>query len=228
MAKKPTTPNFTFSQDVLIQTAKSKANFIERDAAEFSNYNVTDTNVTAFREKITEMEDSPADVEETGTQAVATEIKNAAAVKLKEAVRSIMSRARNKFGEDSARYRKFGTKGLSDMTDAQLLRCAGTVHRAGTAFLSELESEGLTEDVLTELKSLRTAFSVADSAQEDAIADRDIASEDRVILANEIYADMVKFCNTGKTIWASKNEARYNDYVIYNTPSGGPEPDAVV
>ena len=24
--------------------------------------------------------------------------------------------------------------------------------------------------------------------------------------------------NTGKNIWASTNEAKYNDYVLYNTP----------
>lgn len=228
MAKKATTPNFNFSKDVLIQTAKTKAGFIERDAAEFGNYNVTDTNVVAFREKITELEDSPVDVEVTGTQAVETEIKDAAAVKLKDAIRGIMSRARNKFGEDSARYRKFDTKGLSEMGDPELLRCARTVHRVGTAFLPELASEGLTENHLTELLALRTEFDTADVAQEEAMANRDIATEDRAILANELYAMLVKFCNTGKTIWASKNEARYNDYVIYNTPSGQPQPDAVV
>lgn len=228
MAKKPITPHFTFSQDVLIQMAKSKASFIERDMEEFNKHNVTDTRLAAFREKITVMEDFPADVELVGTQSEATEIKDSVAVKLKDAIRGIMSRARNKFGEDSSRYRRFGTKGLSHMTDVQLLRCAATVYRIGVAYLSQLASEGLTEAVLTDLKDLRTAFNNADIAQSDAIANRDIAAEDRIILANYIYADLVKLCNTGKTIWASTNEARYNDYVIYDMPNGKNEPDEEV
>ncbi len=228
MAKKPTTPNFNFSQDVLIQTSKTKAGFIQRDAAEFNAYNVTGANVTAFQNKITDLEDFPADVELAGTQTDATAIKDAAGVKLKDSIRGIMSWAYNKFGEASARYRKFGTKGLSTMTDSQLLRCALIVYRVGTEFLTELASEGLSAAHLNELLNLRTAFNMADMAQDNAIANRDIAREDRTILANEVYADLVKFCNTGKTIWANNNEARYNDYVIYDSPSGPADPAPAV
>jgi hypothetical protein len=135
-----------------------------------------------------------------------------------------MSRAANKFGEGSARYRKFGVKGLSEMSDSQLSRCASAVYRVGISFLAGLASEGLTKKHLDDLLTLRTEFNNADTAQEDAIADRDIAREDRVVLVNSLYADLVKFCNTGKTIWASTHKARYNDYVIYDAPSGG-QPD---
>ncbi|MGB4776195.1 MAG: hypothetical protein WBP45_13550 [Daejeonella sp.] len=219
MPKKSITPHFTFSQDTLIQMAKSKASFIERDAAEFDKHNVTATRLTAFREKISTMENFPTDVELLGTQSVATETKDEVEVKLKNSIRGIMSRAVNKFGENSARYRQFGTKGLSHMTDLQLLKCAATVYRIGMAYLDQLASEGLTEPILTDLQNLRTEFNDADIVQSDAIANRDIATEDRIILANDIYDDLVKFCNTGKTIWANTDEARYNDYVIYDTAS---------
>jgi hypothetical protein len=59
MAKKSTTPNFIFSQDVLIKTCKTKAGFIERDAAEFSKYNVTSATINEFKGKVAEMEDFP-------------------------------------------------------------------------------------------------------------------------------------------------------------------------
>lgn len=41
-----------------------------------------------------------------------------------------------------------------------------------------------------------------------------------------IYNTLVKYTNTGQSIWASSNVAKYNDYVIYNTPSGTDDPDA--
>lgn len=41
---------------------------------------------------------------------------------------------------------------------------------------------------------------------------------------NALYKAIVKICNTGKDIWYETNESKYNDYVIYNTPSGKPEP----
>lgn len=228
MAKKPIIPHFTFSQDVLIQMAKTKAGFVERDAAEFNKYNITDTWLTTFREKISTMENFPADVELLGSQSVATETKDAAEVKLKNSIRGIMSRATNKFGENSARYRQFGTKGLSHMTDLQLLKCAATVYRIGMAYLDQLASEGLTEAILTDLQKLRNEFNDADIAHSDAVANRDIAAEDRIISANSLYDDLVKLFNTGKTIWANTHEARYNDYVIYDAPGGKDEPDEKV
>jgi hypothetical protein len=39
-------------------------------------------------------------------------------------------------------------------------------------------------------------------------------------VGNVLYAELVKLCNTGKDIFYSLNEAKYNDYVIYNTPTG--------
>jgi hypothetical protein len=38
-----------------------------------------------------------------------------------------------------------------------------------------------------------------------------------------LYLLLSKYSETGKDIWAEVSEAKYNDYVIYNTLSGGPE-----
>lgn len=70
---------------------------------------------------------------------------------------------------------------------------------------------------------LQKAFDQAIADCDDAIADREIATEERTEKANLLYADLVKLCTFGKEIWAHSNEAKYNDYVIYNTPTGSPE-----
>jgi hypothetical protein len=52
------------------------------------------------------------------------------------------------------------------------------------------------------------------------ISDRDIEQESRVEAGNAIYKTLVKYTNTGQAIWATKNVAKYNDYILYNTSSG--------
>ena len=55
------------------------------------------------------------------------------------------------------------------------------------------------------------------------IADRDIEQESRVEAGNAIYATLIKYTNTGQSIWETSNVAKYNDYVVYNTKTGGEE-----
>ena len=100
---------------------------------------------------------------------------------------------------------------------------AKRVWRVATSLLTDLATKGLTKAILSELELLISNYEKALTAQEDAISDREIATEDRAEKANEVYKIVSDLCTTGKRIWASRNEAKYNDYVIYDTPSGGPE-----
>ena len=52
------------------------------------------------------------------------------------------------------------------------------------------------------------------------IGERDILQENRVETANAIYATLVNYTKAGQSIWSSRNVAKYNDYVLYNTISG--------
>jgi hypothetical protein len=89
--------------------------------------------------------------------------------------------------------------------------------------LDDLAEKGLTQQMLDDLETVIGEFDNALSMQEDAISSRDIATEERIEKANAIYAIVSKHCDTGKRIWVSSNQAKYNDYVIYDTPSGKPE-----
>ena len=48
---------------------------------------------------------------------------------------------------------------------------------------------------------------------------RDSATENRWLIANEVYKQMAQYCEIGKFIWESVSEASYNDYVLYQTSS---------
>ena len=71
---------------------------------------------------------------------------------------------------------------------------------------------GLNNAHIKELKALATDFDDAMEVQSDATADREIVTMERTSIANEIYAEISRVCDTGKGIW---KEAKYNDYIIY-------------
>jgi hypothetical protein len=40
------------------------------------------------------------------------------------------------------------------------------------------------------------------------------------LLGNALYGKITEFFGFGKDYWASRDESKYNDYIIYNTPTG--------
>ena len=90
--------------------------------------------------------------------------------------------------------------------------------------LLALVDEGITEEILVDTEALISGFNKAVSDQLTAIRIRDKATTDRITKGNALYRAVVKACNTGKDIWYETDESLYNDYVIYNTASGQPEP----
>ena len=155
-------------------------------------------------------------------QVLATQAKDAAADTDREAIRDILVRVENKWGLKSARYKRYGTKGLSDMSNAELYVCGKRVIRIAGLDLAELADEGLLQAEIDELGTKNEDFMTKIIAQSDAIADQDLATEDRYETANALYDKLLKICNSGQNIWHDTDEAKFNDYLIYNTPSGEP------
>ncbi|WP_263603716.1 hypothetical protein [Chryseobacterium sp. PET-29] len=90
-------------------------------------------------------------------------------------------------------------------------------------YLTELSDEGLTSDKINTLIAQREALDLAIDAQAQGISDRDVAAEGRIEALNKLYQLLTKYAGTGQDIFYETNEAKYNDYIIYDTPSGLPE-----
>ena len=220
MKKKEVVRAYNFSDGKLVTTTKEKIAFIRRDAAEFVGYGITSAMVDALESQTTHFSDTATDVELVSDQTEVTTAKDAIADKLQEAIREVMSRVVLKYPVESARYRKFGTEALSKQSDAELLVIASRVVRVGTDMLADLGDNGLTVEMLNEVKTLRDELQHELIDMDLKIADRDIEQESRVEAGNAIYATLIKYTNTGQSIWETSNVAKYNDYVVYNTPSG--------
>ena len=215
---------YKFADSTLVVKGLEKVAFMERDKPEFDGYGITPVLVQELKDSLTAFSERITDIEALGDQTQVTVDKDAKAEAIRTAIRGVMSRVVLSFKEGSPKYKKFGTEALSKQTDSDLLITAKRVVRVGNEFLAELAARGLTGAMLDAITDLANEFSDLIVDLRIEIGDRDIEQESRVEAGNAIYETLVKYTNTGQSIWESTNVAKYNDYVIYNTVSGEPEP----
>ena len=103
------------------------------------------------------------------------------------------------------------------------MRTATSTINTATKYLSELSDEGLTAAKITTLTSERATLDVAIDAQAKGISDRDLATEDRIEALNKLYQLLTKYAGIGQDIFYETDEAKYNDYLIYDTLDGLPD-----
>jgi hypothetical protein len=216
--------NYRFDDANLVQLSRTAIAYMRRDAADFTANGTLPAQVTDFETQTETFENFVTDAEALGNQEEATLQKDQKAEVLRVAIRTIMTKAENKFGLQSARFKKYGTEALSRFDDANLIICARRVARVATADLTLLSPSpyGLTAAHIADLRNKANDFEHALINQKERIGDRDILQEDRVEMGNKLYDTLVAYCNTGKNIWETRDVAKYNDYVIYNTPTALP------
>ena len=214
---------YKLSDAVLKQKCDEMVRNIQRDMLQFNTRGVSVATVTNFQSAVSTCDNCPSDIELKGAVSLATENKDKIAETLKIGLRTIRTMAQNKWSVDVASYRLFGFDNLDGMSDEVLYRMGKRVIRVATTQLADLSSEGLTGTTVTAINTMVTNFDTSIDVKEDAINNRDIKTQDRIDKGNAVYKELMRFANIGKDIWASTDQARYNDYVIYDTPSGKPD-----
>lgn len=214
---------YKLTDGVLKQKADEFINLLDRDSAEFAERGYDAAAKTAFTNARDAVATLPSDETLEAQKMVLTEDKEAARNALERSMRTLFNMAGNHFGTQSAQYRAFGPADLSRQPDAELARTYKITAAAATANLSELASEGLTQTMIDQLNAKGTAFDASIDAVAQGITDRDIATEQRVELLNALYLLVKKYAGIGQDIFYDVNEAKYNDYIIYDTPDGLPE-----
>lgn len=190
---------------------------IHRDIAQFKQYGYDIERLKGYKALCDRFRALPDDDEMVGDQMITTEKKDTAKEKLKNAIRSVMTRVEMKYNNRTGRYRKFGTAKIGDMTDPQLLFCGRRVVRVSRQQIDFLTEVGLTEQIITRVQDTCQEFENALNIQQDKVADRDIAVERRMEIGNQLYAEMIMACNIGKDAWADKDPVKYEQYVIYES-----------
>lgn len=228
MKKNESVRLFNFSDGALKQYADQAVLFARRDAAEFALRGYTSPRFEAIEQQSRDFGEITSDEEMLAFQMLRTQTKDAKRDILEESLRTIIAMATNAFGAKSIQMRRFGNINFSKQTDNDLIRIARVCLKTATDYQIELGAEGLTTAHLTDINSNIQSFDNAIDLQQLAISEREIAKEMRIEAANALYNEVLKLSNTGKSIFRTLNEAKYNDYVIYDTPSGKKENPPVV
>lgn len=220
--KKEVTRDYKIDDANLITLCNAKVAHLRRDSAVLAAFGVNATNLSAFEAQVNTFENFANDQELLAEQTYATELKDAKATAIRDAILPILTRAQNKFAQSPAKANSFGIGELHNYDDANLLRAARRVVRMATVYLPQLSSEGLTTAIISQLSVLASEFELLITNQEEKIARRDEIQEDRVEMGNAIFAELKKLCRSGKSAWRTTDAAKYNDYLLYDTPNGTP------
>ena len=223
MKKEMVTRNFNLTDAVLKQKADEFIGLLDRDMAEFSQRGYNAAAKTIFEDARDAVNDFPSDETLEAQKIGLTAAKDAARSALEKSMRTVFNMALNKFGAKSAKYRAFGEPDISRKPDAELVRVHKNMVTAANENLAVLATEGLTQPMIDTISTQGVALDTAIDAVAKGITDRDIMTEDRIETLNNLYAIVTKYAGIGQDIFYETNEAKYNDYVIYDTPSGEPE-----
>lgn len=225
MKKNPVAREFKLADAVLKQKSDEFINLLDRDIAEFTDRGYTPTKKTEFIKARDAVDNFSSDEQLEAIKIELTAQKDAARNALAKTMRTILNMAQNIFGIASAKYKEFGGSDLARQSDAELVRNAKIMSVTAGKYQTDLQNEGLTSDKITTLTTQRDTLDLAIDAQAKGISDRDVATEDRIEVLNTLYRLLIKYAGIGQDIFYETDEAKYNDYVIYDTPSGLPDED---
>ena len=219
--------NYKLSDAVLKQKADEFVGLMERDKAEFEDRGLDKDGTTNFVAAIQDVNELISDETYDAAKIGKTAEKDAARSILEKSMRTIFNMAAMKYGTQSAEYRAFGNAEISRQSDAELFRTCKVMAIAAKEKLADLQSEGLTQGKIDTLIAQGIILDDNIDAVAKGISDRDLATESRIETLNTLYALLMKYASIGQDIFYEMNEAKYNDYVIYDTPSGLPENDVL-
>ena len=214
---------YNLTDAVLKQKADEFVRLLDRDAAEFAERGYDAAAKTTFTDAVEVINTITSDESLEAEKMIFTENKIAARGALEKSMRTIFNMAANKYGSQSAQYRAFGPADISVQPEAELARTYKVMITAANKVLTEMTAEGLTPAKITELSALGETYDIAIDDVAEGISNRDIATESRVEALNNLYKLVIKYAGIGQDIFYETNEAKYNDYVIYDTPSGMPD-----
>lgn len=189
---------------------------VKRDATDLQKEGITPQKIADLEAAQKAFDDCKDDVFYQKDISITVEEKQTLRRDLELKLANVRTKAQNVYGADSAKYKQFGFGELSRHSDRELVEVAQNVVTVANLRLNDLKTEGLKAtqiaDITTNSNALATKIQEVSSKEKL----RDIATQDRVSLGNKLFEKMMKITNTAKTFYRDKDEAKYNDYLVYD------------
>jgi hypothetical protein len=207
--------NYVLRDSKLLFFASFLSSLIIRDIEEFEKYGVTAAQATELDSLCEELKNFPIDTAYFYDYVISIEERDAIIKDLRAIIKSMAMRVELKWGKRSPKYRWMGMSDLIKISVETFVARARIIHTFMTENLSELTAEGLTQAMLDNLdaKILELNAAISQALEKENL--RQEKTKERIILSNQIYKLVSKYCEIGKMSWSNTNPAKYNDYLIY-------------
>ncbi|MDQ2180546.1 hypothetical protein [Marinifilum sp. D714] len=209
--------SINLSYPELIQRADRVAMVVQRDITEFQKYGYAENVHEEVAAKCLAFKEVESDMFWEGQKVLATNKKENCKGKLVEILGEFAFKSKLALGEHTKEYKMFRFTGLKKLNDKELIPYASHVIKTARLMPDELAKRNLTIEDFTAAESATKALDDAIDAQADAIAVREQKSLERLNKGSELYKMISELCDVGKRIWEHKNEAFYNDYVLFGS-----------
>jgi len=215
--------NYHFTDGVLSLEADKKAFLAERDLNELASYNYSQQKLDAFKQKAALFKNLPSDDYWEGLKVEKTEEKNKGRANLASPINEIRNRIRMVFGESSAVYRNLHVGDYSKISDTEIQDMALRIIMTARDKKTQLTEVGLTDAMITRLETQSAIFNDMLTSQKVFEMQRAEETEKRIIAGNELYTLLIEICEIGKNVWLGRDEAKYNEYLLYPGEAGNHE-----
>jgi hypothetical protein len=219
MAHQSEQREYRFTNADLCMFTSNLCNTLTRDLSDLIEFGITAPKIAALKALGDAFEVLPTDEVLLANIIAATKVKLAKMDLVREEIRNMITRCQSKWGAGSWQEKSLGVKGMNRFSEDSLLIAARRTHMQMTVFLPDLADNGLTPAVLDAFEVLNNELEVAKNEQFDKVAEREIATTNRIEKGNELYALDATYCEIGKRVYAKTSPAKYNNYIVYTKAS---------
>ncbi len=205
---------FRFSYAELNVIVNSKTNFAMRDLTEFAEYGYTTEKIQAIVNANQELAAIPTDREMEGVRMLLVEQKDVLVSQLAEQLRKFLLSIAVSNSRHTAFFKQFKPQALSQVKSEKLISEANRIVAMAEKYKAIFEPDGVTDAKINALQELRTQLAEVIVNIDVADSERVIFTDQRVTMANKLYASLATLCLIGKGIWVDRGRAKYQDYVL--------------
>lgn len=213
---------FKFSYAELFQLGLFTGSLMKRDLSEFQKYGISQSTLNELKAQVDNFALIEPDESFEQDQMLATMARNELSELLKTAIRDVMTSIDVAFSKNDIIYISSRNSNLSNLTHHEIAMRGRVMASVLQKNYEVLQNYGITEEVIESIQSLSSELSNRIDSQEFTICEREVATSNRYKQANELFEVLSKYNRIGKRMWAERNEALSNDYIIHGRSSTPP------
>ena len=218
MAKSKNNKKFNLTYSELFEQALEKLTNAERDITDLSIVGIDAAQIALFSATIEAYKNIESDELMQNLISVEVEKKDLTRLDLETKISDIMGSATLALGSSTAEFRSFRYKKTEQKSDADFLFEADFICDRADYYATELNHKGTSAADVLAIRNLLPLFKSQMKLVVNAKNNREIETQNRLVKSNEMYLQLTQICNAGKVFYQNKNEAKYNDYIIYDSP----------